>query len=391
MFAFRLRTVASVCALLAAVALLAALAGCGGSDSASGSDAPTSSPAPVPAPPQVAVQDDRIAVIDPARLAERAQLIADTGASATRIDLFWRDVAPTEPADPTDPADPAYAFARYDAVLADLAERGIPAMLSVYNGPEWATGGTFTEGINAVINAQAPDPAAYGAFMQALAARYSGEFTADGVTLPAVELFEVWNEGNLSGFLSPQTANGERVVLDTYAEMTRAAYSGIKDANPDATVIAGVTGPRGRSSDTATGVEDWIAGLAERDAPLDAYSQHVYPVAAPTVPTEAFPAWSTLDRLEAAVDGIRPNLPIYITEAGYTTTETPYRDAAATATLEEQARYVEEIYTLPAVQTGRYPMIVWFNLQDNPGWPAGLLDIDGNPKPSYEAFVALNG
>jgi hypothetical protein len=32
---------------------------------------------------------------------------------------------------------------------------------------------------------------------------------------------------------------------------------------------------------------------------------------------------------------------------------------------------------------------MWFNLQDNPGWPGGFLREDGTPKPSWDVFLAL--
>ncbi len=313
-------------------------------------------------------------------------MLADTGVSVTRVGVWWRDIAASQPGDATNPADRAYDFERYDLIMRELATHEISALISVYNTPEWAAGG-FTQGINKEVNAQAPEAEAFGEFMGALATRYSGEFQADGATLPQVDLFEIWNEGNLAGFLAPQTQNGERVVLDNYAAMAKAAYGQIKDANPQATVIAGVTGPRGKSNDANTGVEDWIAGMADRDVPMDAYSQHIYPVAAPKVATQAFPAWGTIDRLTEAVDRLGDDLPIYVTEAGYTTMVTPFRDEGATATETEQAQYVRDIYSLPQLQTGRFPLIVWFNLQDNPGWPAGLIDINGRKKPSHTAFL----
>ncbi|MDH3724473.1 MAG: hypothetical protein OER93_01835, partial [Thermoleophilia bacterium] len=372
--------------MMAAISVLSA---CGGSDGGSAgatTDSPPTDSVPAASGPRAAVEDDRLHGAPLTELPARIQMLADTGAAVTRVGVWWRDIAPTPPADPADPADPAYDFSRYDLIIRELASHGVSALVSVYNAPEWAAG-SFTPGINDQVNAQAPDPDAFGAFMGALATRYSGSFEADGAALPTVDLFEIWNEGNLAGFLFPQTEKGERVVLDTYANMTRAAYDQIKDANPEATVIAGVTGPRGKSNERNTGVEDWIAGLADRDVPMDAYSQHVYPVAAPAVETEAFPAWATIDRLTRAVDRLGGDLPIYITEAGYTTMVTPFRDAGATATEAEQAQYVREIYSLPQLQTGRFPLVVWFNLQDNPGWPAGLIDINGRKKPSHAAFL----
>ena len=35
--------------------------------------------------------------------------------------------------------------------------------------------------------------------------------------------------------------------------------------------------------------------------------------------------------------------------------------------------------------------VVWFNLQDNANWPAGLLREDLSKKPSYERFTQVVG
>ncbi len=76
---------------------------------------------------------------------------------------------------------------------------------------------------------------------------------------------------------------------------------------------------------------------------------------------------------------------MFITEAGYTTAPTPYRKVSVTE--DEQARRLTAIFDLP-LDPRQVPVIVWFNLQDNPAWPAGLLREDGAKKPSYAAFQA---
>ena len=142
---------------------------------------------------------------------------------------------------------------------------------------------------------------------------------------------EVWNEPNLSGFLIPE-GEGPAARLDTYAAMDRAAFAAIRAANPDAKVIVGVGGPRSSTSRTGVGAIEWLRGLRDRDIPLDGYSQHVYPAAAPTVDTTVVPSWSSIGRVLDELDAWRsdPPIPLYITEAGYTTAATPYRDTAVT-------------------------------------------------------------
>lgn len=368
-------------AMALVAACLMALAACGGDDDGDAATRAT----PGSAAPIAAVQDDHLPVDPVETVPERVRLIAETGARVTRVDFFWANIAPERPAAPRDPDDAAYDWARTDLTVRELQKAGITPIVAVYNSPVWATDAPAPEpGI--AVNTNAPDPDAFADFMAAVATRYAGDFTPRGADepLPAVTRFELWNEPNLSGFLTPQVEDGKRVALDNYAAMVKAAYPAVKRSNPDATVIAGVAGPRSSSSDTGTGAMEWLRGLQERDIPLDAYSQHIYPAAAPTAATEVVPSWGTIDTLLDALDGFEPGLPMYITEAGYTTASTPYRDTKVTD--DQQAQYLTEIFALPQLQTERIPAVVWFNLQDNVNWPAGLLREDLSQKPSYERF-----
>ncbi len=237
-----------------------------------------------------------------------------------------------------------------------------------------------------MVNPAAPDPGAFGAFMGALAARYSGDFTSPGgEKLPEVRHFEIWNEPNLSLFFTPQFEGENPVALNAYAAMDKAAYPAIKGANAEAIVIAGVGGPRSSTSPSGIGALDWLSGLRARDIPLDAYSQHIYPATSPLTETTVVPSWATVGRLLDELDAWKPGLPLYITEAGYTTAATPYRTEKVTE--QEQAQYLSQIYSLPQLHTDRVKTVVWFNLQDNANWPAGLLRDDGSKKPSYKAFL----
>ena len=368
------RALAGIGAVAAAIAVVVGLVLVSGDDGAA-----------TPRGPVAAVQDDHLPVDPIETIPARLDLIAATGVTTTRVDLFWKDIAPSRPDDPRDPGDPAYDWARADLILLGLAERGITPIVSIFNPPDWATGGRY-EPVGAAVNTATPDPGDYADFMAAIATRYAGGgSSAGGDPLPEVRHWELWNEPNLSGFLTPQFEGGQPVSLDAYAAMVKAAYPAIKDANPDAVVIAGVGGPRGSTGETGIGAIDWLRGLREREIPLDAYSQHIYPAAAPTVATNALPSWSSVDRLLEELDGFRPGLPLYITEAGYTTAETPFRDVAVTE--EQQAEYLRQLFDLPQLRTDRVPVVVWFNLQDNPNWPAGLLREDLSEKPSYQAFL----
>jgi hypothetical protein len=338
--------------------------------------------------PTAAVQDDHLSHAAPLEaLPERVRMIADTGVGVTRVDVFWSTVAPQRPGDPRDPDDPAYDWSRPDAIFTALSEAGIDPIVSSYSTPEWAVAGENAPHASA-YNPNAPRPGDYADFLQALATRYGGSFVPAGADapLPEVTHYEIWNEPNLGGFLLPQVDEdtGERVAIPAYARMVRAAYPALKRANPRAVVIAGVAGPRSSSPETGTGALDWLRGLRDEDVPMDAYSQHIYPGTPPTADTEVVPAWNTVEVLLDELDDVRPGLPLYITEAGYTTEPTPFRDSNVTE--EEQADYLVDIYSLPQLKTPRVPVVVWFNLQDNANWPAGLVREDLSEKTSYSRF-----
>jgi len=44
---------------------------------------------------------------------------------------------------------------------------------------------------------------------------------------------------------------------------------------------------------------------------------------------------------------------------------------------------------VPFVRSSRVPVVIWFQLQDNPNWPGGLLFNSGARKPSYKSFQQL--
>jgi hypothetical protein len=44
---------------------------------------------------------------------------------------------------------------------------------------------------------------------------------------------------------------------------------------------------------------------------------------------------------------------------------------------------------LPAVRNPQTAAVIWFNLQDNVNWPAGLIRENGQAKPSYRSFRSI--
>jgi hypothetical protein len=334
-----------------------------------------------------AVQDDYLPITPLPQLEHRLDLVQSTGARVARVDVFWSDVAPRRPARPADPNDPAYRFDLVDATIGGLLDRGIRPIVSVYSTPRWAAGRAAPRGQH--TNPWLPQrPADFGAFMQALATRYSGTAATPlyGRRLE-VRHYEIWNECNLQLYCRPQYRGRAAVSPRLYANLVRAAYPRIKRANPRAIVIAGATGPKSRSDQTGIGTMDWLAALRRSGARFDAYSQHIYPAAPPRAQVRAVPSWNSVPLLLREVDKIRRGMPMYITEAGYTTRATPFRRVRVTE--RQQSTYLKQIFALTSLRSPRIPVVVWFNLQDNRNWPGGLLRANGTPKPSFSAFRSI--
>ena len=334
-----------------------------------------------------AIQDDVLATVALTDIPTRLALVQATNAKVTRVDILWSLVAPTPPLNAADPNDPAYDWRRTDAIFAGLAAADITPIVSTYSTPDWAVAGVNTPHPKTFYNPNAPTAAAFGAFIRAVATRYSGTFVPTGTIAPlaGVRHFEVWNEPNLKGFFQFNRKSN----LGKYKGLVKAAYTQIKAANPRAIVIAGVGGPSSTSTKGNVGARVWMNGLVDdKKVKFDAYSQHIYPSRGPRFFTKsyakAFPTWASLPEIFATLDRKKKGMKLYITEAGYTTAKTPFREVKVTPS--QQKTFLREIFALKEVKSPRVAAVVWFNLQDNPNWPGGLLRLDGIAKPSYLAF-----
>jgi hypothetical protein len=337
-----------------------------------------------------AIQDDQFPVVPLNQIEQRAALVASSGARVARVDLIWSDIAPTKPANPTDPADPAYRWERADRVLSALIARGVRPIVSVYSSPAWSAGRGAprdTSGVNPFF----PKAADFGQFMGALARRYNGSSPTPSYAARPIVIrhYEIWNECNLRRYCRPQfDAVGKPVSNRFYAGLVRAAYPAIKRANPRAVVIAGATGPKSSTNSTGLSTVAWLDALRKSRVKFDAYSQHIYPSAAPLANTKAIPSWNSVPFLLKEINKIRRGMPMYITEAGYTTASTPFRKVKVTPA--QQATYLKQVFNLKSVRSSRVPAIVWFNLTDNKFWPGGLFRANGTKKPSFAAFRSIS-
>ena len=344
--------------------------------------------------PVVAIQDDQITNDgSPAVVAARADRLASTGAKLTRVNVDWSVVAPVRPADPSNPDDPAYRWGTLDGPIQALQDRGIAVITVMFGTPKWATP-------SGKWNAT-PRPVDFGTFAGALALRYSGTWPKPGGGfLPRIKSISPGNEPNLNFWITPQCkrVRGRWVPASpaAYAAMLKAASKRIRASAPGILVVAGETlagDGNGCTGPTSTvGTTEFTRLLhkalgSTRRVPFDAWAVHLHPVGPPDR-SPFFPSWPTLPRITKQVNKMHPKgrMPILVTETSYATAYSAYHRYFVTE--EQQAKWLDLTYSL-ATRQPQVEAVVWFNLQDNFDWPAGVYRDDWSAKPSLDRFRQL--
>jgi hypothetical protein len=318
-----------------------------------------------------------------------------------RLDVGWP--ASTKPTHPANPADPAYNFTSDDATVISATRHGLTPLVMFTAAPTWAEGPNRPA--SAAPGSWLPQPAALRAYGQALATRYNGRYPnpADpGSVLPRVTHFQVWNEPNLSIYLSPQWQHVKGKWVPTasnqYRAMLNAFYAGVKAADPAANVVTAGTAPYGDFGHRQRTMPllFW-ENVLKAPTSFDVLAHQPYGVFAPA--THALNAddisiadigklASLLRRTERQGTAL-PHIhhPIWITETGYDTN--PPNPGGVT--LATDARYVEQSIYLFWKQD--VSAVTWFLIRDLPPNPTyadssetGMYFLSGKAKPAATAF-----
>lgn len=239
-----------------------------------------------------AINDDQSYASPDAALAfDRTQ---KAGATLVRLNVRWDDVAPSgkkKPAgfDASNPADPLYDWADVDRKVGLAFAHGLQPILAFYAAPGWAQDQTphprTVEGLK--VGPWKPSPDEVGAFAHALAVRFGGSFQG----LPRVRYWGLWNEPNLSGYLSPQVESGKPFAPGWYRLMLQSFAAAVRGVHPDNLILAGTLAPFSHG-EAATGPllfmrtmfclgKDLKPVCAER-SPFDAFGIQPYTSGGPT-------------------------------------------------------------------------------------------------------------
>ena len=149
-----------------------------------------------------------------------------------RIPLSWRYIEPVN----TDP--PTYGWSGVDPVMSALANRGLVPVPVVFQNAYWAS----SNGCGAV---DLVPVGRFQSFMQAMAERYDGDGVSDAPGSPVVNHWEIGNEADFDPAHAAGAhdhgscfGGGAGPAAD-YGRYLRAAYLGVRAANPAETIIFG--------------------------------------------------------------------------------------------------------------------------------------------------------
>jgi hypothetical protein len=320
------------------------------------------------------------------------------GAGYVRLVATWNTIAPAQPPpgfDAADPASPGYAWGAVDSAVADAEAAGLTPILDVTSAPTWALD------IPASGDAAGtPDMTDLHEFAIAIATHYDGRHGA-----PAVHIFQVWNEPNVTFYLSPVDAAVYRSMVNAFAGPVHAA-------DPANIVVAGDLDPFGNKTARfqTTAPLTFMRSLlciskgahphATCNVPVDfdVWSHHPYsfngPFGSARRPNDVslgdLPKMRALLSAAARLHHIISARPVqfWVTEFSWDTN--PPRLHAAPVALE--ARWTAE--ALYQMWRSGVSLVVWFLLQDQPTpspyqsglyFPASSLEA-ARPKPMFTSF-----
>lgn len=175
---------------------------------------------------------------------DKLDLAKELGSGWVRIDFDW-DFAEPDPGN--------YNWAPFDALVDDASARGLSVFATIGYTPAWASvsGDSGNDGPKNDV----PDKAAYGAFVQAAAARY-----ADG----RVKAWGTWNEPNLGDFF-------EGTQQQWIDQAFTVAVDAISAGCPSCLIVGPELASIGDEYDSYL-----RAALQARGSALDAVSWHIY-------------------------------------------------------------------------------------------------------------------
>ena len=288
-----------------------------------------------------------------------------------RIPIYWSKCEPRKG---------EFDFSEVDAEIAAAAEHGIRVMPFVYGTPAWLSQDA------ALPPLSHPALTAWQGFLRRLVARYGphGSLWTGTAHREPIRRWQIWNEPNFRLFwASPISPPG-------YAKLLGASAAAIRAADPGAQIVLAGIAPVG------AGMKTWVFMKRLLQVPgvrrnFDLAALHPYSA-------NMLEMSYQVSRVRAAMAaGGAGRKPLIVSEIGVAS-DGFYPSAFVKGRI-GQAEFLEDAFARLLAMRHRWRIagVDWFTWED---WPtpdphcsfcqgAGLLDVDGRPKPAWFAYRRL--
>ena len=316
-------------------------------------------------------------------------ILKEAGFTWAKVQLRWEELEPEQDTIHWNVIDP---------VVNEANAQGVRLLLSVVSTPRWAR--------PASTDFSVPGPPAqpqnYARFISAILERHTGKINA----------IEVWNEQNL---WYEWGGKGKMNAAD-YIALLKAAYTSIKAADPEVTVVSGGLTPTG-VDDGVIAIDDvrylemmYAAGLKDYCDVVGAHpSGYNNPPddtpAKKTVPSTTFKGhWSfyylRFEQYYAVMERYNDGQKkLWFTEFGWASCSNPPEgyNYARDNSEQDQAKYVVRAFQI-AREKGYVGVMFAWNLNFAPGAEPGdpfakrcfsILRPDWSPRPAYSALKSM--
>jgi hypothetical protein len=317
------------------------------------------------------------------------RMLQSARVQSLRFTLNWRSIQPKQG---------RFDWPLWDQLIGNLAAAGIRSEPTIYGSPAWAVGRTLggipldgqTQATAPVDVLHAPDAERYWSdFVAAAAARYGhgGSFWRGpyhvqhpGAKALPVQIWEVWNEPNLSDFFQPGPNPAH------YAALLAIAHNAIKSADPRAEVaLAGMPTQVDFPASSFLRQLFHVQGFRRSFdvAALHPYGHSVHSIAHDIIRFRRI--------LQNGHDG---QVPLWLSEFSWSSGPP---NGGISRGRQGQANALRRTMALFAAHRREWNLLratwfVWRDPQPGPGhlcvWcqTAGLLDPSGRPKPAWHVF-----
>ncbi len=293
--------------------------------------------------------------------------MASLGITWLRFDIEWSDVQPKN--------SQTFDWARIDALVAAANARHIEVLPILVYAPRWAR----SDGCSDSVRCAPKDPAQFGTFAAAAAARYAPQ---------GVHQWEIWNEENLAASWLPQADATQ------YAALLKAASEAIKKVDPTAAIVVGGMGPAASRNGDIAPVE-FLAALygAGGKESFSAVGFHPYSFPANPGYPMSWNAWQQMTNTSPSLRSVMTkngdsDKKIWVTEYGTPTGGPGGMSEDAQASMIKDAFKLWHSYSF----VGPLMLYTYKDMGTNPDTKEnffGLVRYDGNQKPAYAALKEL--